>query len=116
MKKKKINFELLLKDFVKIVEQKYAKLWQCVFIKTIKNKNWDFKSFRVFWKICDRYLNKNVIERDLKKFLNWKIISYKDIKPIKRSKLEYHWNAWYYFYLFLEIENFFNKNKNKYLY
>ncbi len=60
------------------------------------------------------YLSIKTILRDFNDFLKGKLKNYKDIKPRYVSKNEYHLNAIYYFELYKQLKDFYEKNKSKY--
>jgi len=120
-KEQTFKFQELLYDFLNDIENtlnngnEYS-LNQKVTIKRInKNKDGDFVSFTLGGSVTsDQSLTKDIIERDLKKFMDKEIKSADDIKPKFESKNKRHGNAIYYFSLFKAIENFKNKQNKDY--
>lgn len=112
---KNFNFEKIINDFTDYAEANSdfeIKKWTK--IKVEKNSNWDFKTFKTFWNVDNQSLTKDIIERDLQDFLNWKIKKPDDIKPSRESKSIRHWNALYYFALYEKIKDFLEKSWKNY--
>jgi|GEM_PF-772865 len=116
-----INYQKILEDFRKEVDNKISEnecfvLKKNVEIKEISsNVNGDFTSFILGGSVkSDQRLTKNIILRDLPKMLSGEIISADDIKPAFESKSNRHGNAIYYFALLGKIKDFYEKNKDKY--
>ncbi|SFP84907.1 McrB family protein [Hydrogenimonas thermophila] len=120
-KEQTFKFQELLYDFLNDVEDTLNNgneyfLNQKVTIKSInKNKHGDFVSFTLGGSVkSDQRLTKDIIERDLKKFIDKEIETADDIKPKFESKNKRHGNAIYYFLLFEAIEKFKNKQHKNY--
>jgi len=112
---KNFNFEKIINDFVDYVEENWNfEIRKWTKIKVEKNSNWDFKTFKTYWNVDNQSLTKDIIERDLQDFLNWKIQKPDDIKPSRESKSIRHWNALYYFALYEKIKEFLEKSWKNY--
>ena len=112
-----IDFNKLLNDFIKEVEQteNYV-IDDNLPIRVIKNSNGDFVSFELGGKVTSKQrLTEKIIKRDLEDFIDGKIKGPNDIKPTYKSNSKRHGNAIYYFKLYEKIKELFEKDKDKYL-
>jgi 5-methylcytosine-specific restriction protein B len=81
-----------------------------------KLKNGEFKSFTLGGTVkSGQRLSKDIILRDIKKFFDNEITSYKDIRPSRDSESQWHGNALYYYALYKRIKEFVKKDEKKYI-
>ncbi len=113
------DIKLLLNDFANYVENEDAQGKQILLAKksdgfrgdtyfgNILRKNDDsFKSFQTAGSVASQNLTEKIIIRDYQSFYDGNIKSYKEIKPMYKSKTSYHSNAIYYYQLFERIKEF----------
>lgn len=113
-----LDFDFVFELFNEYLKGNYFDKWKeypleaKVTIKWINENKW---SYYLWWSVTSsQRLAIDVIKRDLLNFLNWKIVTYQDIKPTNESKREFHWNARYYFMIYWKFKDFIIRNKINY--
>ena len=116
-----IEIGALIEDFADYINEKinngeniYLQNSSFYLQEVKKDNNDHFQSFIIGGGKSTQNLSKNVIERDIKAFLEGKIKSYKDIKPSYNSKKSYHGNAIYYYEIYKIMKKYFEENKSLY--
>ena len=117
------DFEQIIDDYfsyisISLQTKKTVNLRKNVLIDDVNTlQNGDFKSFTLGGSVkSGQRLSKDIMIRDIKRFFDDEIQSYKDVKPSRDSEKESHGNALYYFYLYKSIKEFVEKEgKDKYI-
>jgi len=111
-----LNIEQLLQDFAEDVanQDKFILKGNATIDKVVFNKDNEFQSFITGGSVKEQSLTKKIILRDFENFLNEEIKIPDDIKPTRKSNQKRHGNSIYYFALYKRINEFLEKNKEKY--
>jgi 5-methylcytosine-specific restriction protein B len=116
-----INILSLLNDFANYIENENTQNKQVLLAKKsdgfwgdtyfgniLRKTDGSFKSFQTTGSVANQNLTEKIIIRDYQQFYNGEIKGYKDIKPMHKSKANYHGNAIYYYQLFQRIKEYQN--------